>query len=617
MDITEVSTQRQGKASKLNKRLLTTSVTEPQATVFRETTFLRFGPVGFGEALVIQPEATSFKGNFSNYDYNALTVNVSSLKTTPVQFGKGVKITFATPRHIKYIRIRPTKVPSSRYKLEFYRLDGEALAEEPTATAENGLGQHIKATQTHESLGFLISHPTNLSFDSQTRKGSPTDTKLSAEALAPFGVDFTDAQFVLKLKDPQGTTLELKPEDITEIKIRSYPTGPRLGIVFPADPIQGSPIDPSNAIFFWQTAGEMGTSVPTELGDVDAGEALGIELERGIARLLEQRLELLPEQVSAENPLNFEIGLILESDTPCTFNTTAFGISYLYAQESFTNGQEKQILRFDGTKASSKQISVQLPTGAVVTSAILETTESFNGPHGPLENDSPELFKATVGQEVGIHVTDTHWVAQCITHPEMRSIHGMALGLLPMHTVNKLQVEIQEDIQGQPSGRKLLRENFALDQPGSQNWAMLWFKKAIVLSTRPHWILLTAVEGQALWLTHESSTQICMVEKSEDPIPGTKLSTFKNIGGLHHLFSSPNNRPSDLPKASLSIGDQILAPTTLPSNAHEYDLRSPLNAYLENSQKTSVPMEIPLDFSATMPGMITIYPPRIEYDVQK
>ena len=618
MEITQVSTSRAGEKKEIGERLLAISVNGPPNRTFREILYLRFGPVGLAEELIIDHEATSLIGKFSYYDYDAVNIAEPSLRATKIQFGDGVRVTLGSPRKVISIRINPSKIPGLGYILEFFRIDGQALSETPTSTSLSPPLTFLKDNQAQEVGGLFVSPSPERTFNVNPSHAHKVRAMEEHAAPASFFVDFTDAQFVVRLKKLDGPYISIVPSDITEIKIRSYPTGPRIGIAYPLEPIQGNFIDPSEAIFFWQNAGEIETTVPEDLSMVDAGESLATELERGIPRLLERRRELFHGNGPEKEQSFFDIGLVMESDAPCRFNTTKFNISYLYARESWGNGQPKQVLHFNGEQVTTQQISFQLPQGAVVASATLVATESFYGPHAQVENGGAELFQSLRDHDIGNNITNTRWVAQSITHPEMRSISGIALGLLPMNEETHLQIEIQEDFQGQPSGRKLLCEILRVGQPGRRDWSMLWFKKSIILSTQPHWLLLTTLCGQVIWLTQDGTTQICILEKSDHPTIGAKLATFRNTTTLHRFFlSPPNKKLHDLPQVNLSIGGHVVTPIALQKNVHEYDLNNALEAYLVSNAAKLTPMDLPLNFSAMASGTVTVYPPRIEYDVKK
>ncbi len=616
MDITQASTSRGGEKEEVGNRLLAKSPEDLPGRIFRDTLYLRFGPVIFGEELIIDPVATTLKANFSSYKYDALSVNETALRAKIESFSSGgVKVILDAPRRVISVSVNPLKIPDLGYVLEFYRIDGLALSEAPTAISIGQPVTFLREKQAQDSMGLFVPPSHEVTLETKSNKVHGARGIEGHSVPASFLVDFTDSQFVIRLKRLNGAYVSITPNDITEVKIHSYPTGPRLGIAYPVDPIQGNLINPSEAIFFWQYTGEIGTTVQQGFGLVDAGEALAAELELGIPRLLERRRELFQGKVLTEEQFFFDVALVLESDAPCRFRTTTFNISYLYARDSWSNGELKQVLHFNGQQVTSQQISFQLPSAAVVASATLVASESFHGPQAQLENGGPEFFQALIEQDTGSKITNTCWVAQSFTHFEMRSISGIALGLLPITEEAQLQIEIREDFQGYPNGRKLLSETLRLGQPGRRNWSILWFKESIAISTQPHWLLLTTLSGQALWLTQEGTSQICILGKSDQPTIETKLATFRNITTFHRLFVSASKNHRALPQVSLSIGGQIVPPIALQNNAYVYDLTNSLETYFGSHTSELTPM-VPLCFSAMASGTVVVYPPHIEYDLR-
>ncbi len=66
------------------------------------------------------------------------------------------------------------------------------------------------------------------------------------------------------------------------------------------------------------------------------------------------------------------------------------------------------------------------------------------------------------------------------------------------------------------------------------------------------------------------------------------------------------------------VGAQPVAPGSAPPDGQPdtriTDLASALGAYLA-SQATTATVSVSLTFSASVPGILTVYPPRVEYEV--
>jgi hypothetical protein len=133
--------------------------------------------------------------------------------------------------------------------IRFYRMDGDAVAPEATASAPNGV-------------------------------------ELEAE--------FISADFAVRLVNAGGGTLALTPEDLTAVVVRCYPTGPRIGLA-----AAGSAIDDTSSIrFSWQLPGEIRDSAPNTDADGEGGERLADALQA----LLNDHLTALREEAKKKAP---------------------------------------------------------------------------------------------------------------------------------------------------------------------------------------------------------------------------------------------------------------------------------------------------------------------------
>jgi hypothetical protein len=123
--------------------------------------------------------------------------------------------------------------------------------------------------------------------------------------------EFTDRRFAVR------------PSNVAGIVVRSYATGPRVGIAARNAP---------EATFFWRAEGEIGkpsaagdpaASPPASAGIVSDGAALAEELQR----LVDALPQPLPAQV--------ELDLVFESDAPCRVEGVSFQIDYRVVTRSF------------------------------------------------------------------------------------------------------------------------------------------------------------------------------------------------------------------------------------------------------------------------------------------
>ena len=563
MKVTSVTTTEIGAPRSATGGWQITSLVEvPPLRFFRQVVRLSFETGDIADRIEIEPENTTLEAVFQPYDYDALAPSAPS-KASLTTSGGAVIATLDAPRQIRQVRLSSGTVSEPGYAIEFYRLDGSTLADKPSASA----------------------------------------SVQSNVATLPSNVDFTDGRFAVRLKGPTGPSL--KAGDLAGLQIRSYPTGPRLGIA--------DPDDPDSAIFFWQASGELGKTVPADQGNVDAGEAfatvLGRYLDDFFARLAESTDGNGP---SSPPPQFVDVALIVASDAPCTLNITAFDVTYHLVCQSFTSRGDKQVLRFSGDQATSQEVSVRLPGKATVTSATLETVESFRRDRPLASNDG--MTDAAPAQKEGVYVGVERWVAQGITPSQATSVSGIAIALMTISSDTELLVELREDWGGQPSSRRLAAGMIRLEQVGKRSWATLLFPEMITLPSSLHWLLVKATSGRAVWLVDAGNGPARTLEGSSDSNVWTELSRFDGLQALYGFYSQGKQAQEQFP-ASLTIGTQAATTISEQNGTRIYDLTSTFNTYLDGLPSSTPATTIPLTFTSALPGLVTIYPPVIGYDL--
>ena len=464
-----------------------------------------------------------------------------------------VLVTLETPRQVQ--RVDLTGIPNGN-TLEFYRLDGRVLSGEPTVTV-------------------------------QIQNGS---AQLAQDA------NFVDRRFALRRQNGGALT----PSNISRIQLRSFPTGPRLGLATVAEPLA--------PIFFWQMPGEIRDGPFS----VNAGTEFATALEQFLSGL---------EAPLPQDPI--QLVLVAESDAPCQLTLTNFEITYYLVKTSFpipagdSSPPNKQVLRFQGDLIRAQSISLELPNDAQVLSATLEISESLRVDRLTSSGSGPTL-DAALPEELGIYLSSDRWAAKVVTPPQAIEVNGIALGLVAIADQTELRVELQADFQGLPSGRTLAAGLFHPTPIGQAGWHRLLFTAPIILPSQPHWILVSTARGAAVWLVQaQSNIPTRVLERFEQTNTWLEISIFEDREVLHQFFS-PTQASSVETGASpiiLTIDNRSVPSTVSPEPNRQgirvFQLTDALAQYLSNQTSSS----IPLSFVSTIPGIITIYPPYIEYDL--
>lgn len=554
-----------------------TVIDEPPLRFFREVVSLRFTTGGMADRIAIQnndDEAATFTGVFNCYDYS-----LASLTESLTFSDEAVIVTLDAPRQVREIHLSADTTSESKYSLEFYRLDGNTLSDSPTATVT-----------LEDNVATL-----------------PTDS------------DFTDIRFAIRLKDSDGEPVALETSDIVAIQLRSYPTGPRFGIA----PITTSESEDSDdlvsPIFFFQMPGEIREATSGQ-GEFSVGHQ---ELADALERHLDEYFALLQNDQAGGSqessvPDTVEVDLIIESDAQCVLEITDFNIPYRPVVQSFPGAEgekvTKQVLRFSGDQVSSQQVLVQVPRSATVTSAVLNTVESFQSDR-PLAPSDGGVLTATLTQDQGIFLGVEKWVAQEITPVQAIFASGIGLGLMSLAGKTELLLELREDGQGWPTGRKLAEGTIALEHVGRRGWMSLRFAEAVVIPSKPHWIVIKAASGSALWLVQTSDSAVRVLEKESQRNGWAEKKVADSIQTLYRLFCKTGDAQVQQQPATLTIGEQEVSGTRNENSDGMFDLKEALNDFLNMQPVDVATVTVPLTFTAVVPGIITVYPPSIEIDI--
>jgi hypothetical protein len=537
---------------------ITSPVGTPPLRVFRRILLLRFATGGLADGIRIDPETTYLKGKFSPYDYDALNPDEPALEAVIGNSGGAVVVALDAPRQVSEIRLPPGKTSGAGYSVELYRLDGNTLTEKPTSSA---------SVQNNA-------------------------------AVFPESAVFTDARFAARLEGPASPSLS--SGDLAAVQIRSRFAGARIGV--------SDPNEPNSATFFWPTPEDIAGTPPASLTNVEAGKAIAAAL----GRYLDDFLAPLQPPDGNEPPPEFvDVALILESDAPCVLELEALDVVYHPLTRSFLSGDGKttgkQVLRFPGELGVAREVLIRLPSNANIGSARLETVESFASDRLLASSDDPP--NAPLAQDMGVHLSVGRWAAQAVVPPRAMPVSGVAVSLLPLAHGTRVLVELQEDSDGRPSGKKLATASLTLDQPGRRDRVALLFPEIVTLFSERYWLLLGTASGQAIWLADSGDGDLKAIDRTTD--------SLKSLDGLvaTQQLLVRDGRTQEQQPASLSVGGNTVVGTFGQDNVRTYDLSSVLGSYLDSSVRTDPATTIPLTLTSALRGIVTVYPPEIEYDL--
>lgn len=570
MKITQLATTRGGVSQPAAARWPVTSpFGAPPTRVFRRTFYLSLPLDGIAGALAVNAGATTLRANFLSVTYDALAPAEPSLAagvaaSSDTTAAGSLVVTLDAPRKVTEVQLNAGVVPDLENKLEFYRLDGNVLSSKATL-----------------SLGVPLNNTVSLA------------------------QEFIDARFALRFKTKDHTYHALAPSAISVLKIKSQPTGPRIGVA-DAD-------DLSTLFFFWQSPGELADGVPA--ARADAGADFASAAQR-ILDAITSRSRRTAEGFDPPLPPAVTLALVIESDSPCDVSVTEFGLAYNLVLEGFASSvEEKKVLRFAGRQATTEGVSVRLPGTARVESAALRIVESFRPAGSAPVAGEDDNTGSPPSQKSGVYVGVRKWVAQPFTPQQALAVNGLSLGLLALTGATELSVEIQEDWQEGPSGKKLLAASTTIETPGEHAWVTVRFREAVSLPPQPYWLMLKAASGEALWLTKDGAGGLLVVEKDDEQSARSEVRRLENVEALYRLFAGSGHAQEEAqPRQAsvLTLGGTPVAGTG-GEDGKTFNLKPALNAYLAAHSQPG-PVSVQLSFTSELPGLITVYPPRIVYD---
>ncbi|MCP4115985.1 MAG: hypothetical protein GY737_11370 [Desulfobacteraceae bacterium] len=554
---------------------ITSAVETPPVVVYRHVVNLEFSTGGYADSINVDPESSSLAGAFTPQGYDALD------NAGPIQASKGngpggtVIVSFDAPRRIKKIEmdaIANADAPVSELTMELYRMDGESIADQATYTVSN-----------NEEI-----------------------------------VDFISAKFAIKAFDDSQAHVSIETNHLLAVIVQSNPTGPRMGIAPPAQAGENNEI----VEYFWNVPGEITDPADTVPADKNPAE----ELAKALIRYLNDQFNTVFRQAKENEqppsiPGTIGIDLVFESDAPCNFDATRFTISYsLIRQRSSFPYQgvlpkEKTIARFSGNALKTEEVIIQLPKNAEVLSARLKTEASIGGEPSYVVGNALEPLTSSL--RTGISITADRWIAQPVTPDKAVSINGLALGIMNLAKETELLVQLQEDWNGQPSGRKLAEARIHSTILGERTWIRISLRDSIPLATQPCWILLKSAQKTALWFTRTGDFEpVQVLQAAQEKAPLTKITAIKGVEAYYAFFSASTHGREHQAPFELSMDTTAIPAATMENDTISFELKDPLNNKLSQEHGGAL-AGIPFHLSSPFPGMVTIYPPRIEYTLME
>ena len=598
-----VGAHGKGAAHALATYQVTVAVPGPR-TVYRASFDFGFALPTEDSSVVIDSGAARLRGTFQALD---LAVPASSISS-----GSPPVVTLDGPREVR--RVAFTSGNFNGKHVQLFRLDQQRRASDATVSAAVGSGRAASGfggfTDTRFAIAVQEGGPQKSDLADVTVRGAATGVRLGLADPDDPG----DVTFFWPTPDQTGTSVSADPA-----------FGQAL-----ADYLAGKAGDPSptarvviqgdQPCTFVLTAFDTGASFAVDgfaapalvAGDLLDEQALAARIAAGadpVSALLRGAIG----KAALLDGLNAVVagGSIFDAQrfdgvklSPQTQAALTGGdparVNRLLLQDAYPDAvaapAAKRVLRFGGGKVEAQSLAVRLPAGATVSKATVETQESLQTDRAAAAAPSAPPAGS------GVHIGSDGTAAVGVPVAAAVSATGVSLPLVALATGTEVSVELQEDFQGAPSGKRLAAGTAKLAVPGAVEHATVFFDP-IVLPAGTVWLALRAARGEAVWLAAPAEADGLRVRRTTDG-GGTTETVLPGLAPDFALFSRSGDA-TGAAATSLAVGATTVAARRDGSRS-TFDLAGALQG---------VDGTVALTFTSAVAGTITVYPPHVEYEV--
>ncbi|MDX2504026.1 MAG: hypothetical protein QNL62_06065 [Gammaproteobacteria bacterium] len=493
------------------------------------------------KGISINSPSTKIAGSFSSYDYNV----VDQSSTEFLDKGDKVLVSLNTaPKEVKRINVSKAGITT----VSCHRVDVNKVVDEPTMT-----------------------HPNNATISS-----------------------FIDTRFAVGVNDD----IDISVGDISDLIVRSYPTGLRFGLVT----LPGVLTDSVPDVFFWQAPGEHKTDIE-------------FSIEKEFNEALQQKLDAYFKSENYDpNAAHIDLAVVVESDNPCKLNVTTLSIDYNVVffpklmgwklKTGLLEIVDKLVLRYPEKNIETKRITFDVPASA--TSVILKLDASFSKNAAAIpEEGLPKTYQHI---KTGFLVESDTWIAQRIDVADPQVIKGFMLALMPVGDNIEMICELQTDFQNKPSGESVFSVTKALSTAKKQQPVQFIPQNPVTLQPQPYWLMIKTTGKNAIWLAQPVSAPAMLMQQKEPQNIWTEIELKTTIEAISIVIE--NNLASTALPYKISING--VSSHITPDVQGFCDLSLDIQNYIQSQLNPAQSVSIPVDFTAAGPGLITIYSPEIK-----
>jgi hypothetical protein len=436
---------------------LTSPVEEDGVTLFRRTLYLQLALDDRSSGIGLSPDS-QLQLRFEPTTVNITRTDNAWVKTWDAQ-GERIDVELSYPAPILSLQ-------SQLYsRVAVYRVDGEAVSEQATVTANAGQVFPEPLVAPVFQVELLEPHAADYAVAvAEMLQAMHSQAHQSLSAMATI-----DAP----ARAPRNDVAQLRREvflqsGLSSIALQGQATNPRLRLLNE---------DGSEVLWQWLEAGVHSDSVTFP----QQGESLVELLAPALGRAFGQR---------AADSNAILLPLLIESDTPCHLVVDQANLAFLLEAELIP---EPFTYSFDGSREETQVLPLEPPAGAphsLYFAASLDLTQAA------WETTPPGISVDT--ELTGISLAKGDWVAVPFKVDQPVKLSGLAIAWYGLAEDSDLEIAISEDSGNRPAAKARAQASLVktVDKP---EW--LHFRcNETALQPGPYWIGLRLLAGSGIWL---------------------------------------------------------------------------------------------------------------------
>lgn len=302
-----------------------------------------------------------------------------------------------------------------------------------------------------------------------------------AVASAPHGDDgaalnVTDSQLILRRRRA-GADETLAPGAVDGVFVAVEPVQPRVSFAIVGDPDGEVTLPPALDAL----------GAPILASNDTWGPRLASALTAQLARFAAGRTAL-------PNPVL--VDLILEADTPCSAAINAFDFGYVLERIGFSDGTDRQVLRFAAGRGETRAVSLDLPPGIVALDATMRLT--LAGSTAPTVQRQAAVVAgsappATVSH--GVTVAPGRLAATPLMLTGATVVTGADIVLGAIEVPAEITVGLWEETDGLP-GQRLAESGPVMLSVARPACVLATFSPGVTLPAARVWVAISARRGR-------------------------------------------------------------------------------------------------------------------------